>query len=212
MVGSAVNRTTSHRGRGGLSRVARWVHLYSAALVLVSMVFFAVTGFFLNHPELEPGEVERQQRVLTLPEWSRGPWPEDGPGAAVAIRLLQWLDTEHRISGVDFAVEYDPDDALLVFDLSGPGGGTVVEAYLEVGEAEVDTRRLTTLATLNNLHRAKHVTGFWRYLSDFSAVCMLVFCLSGAWLMLFNRQQRVPAVAVTAAGFGVAAFAVLALH
>ena len=195
-----------------INRAMRIGHMYSAAPVLLLMLFFAVTGIYLNHPGLNEGAVSTQQRMLDLPPWAAGGWDDAGPPPALVPELLQWLDREHGIAGIDFEVEYDAADAVLVIDLAGPDGTTLVEVFFEDQAVAVDRRELSLLATLNNLHRVKHVAGFWRLLSDFGAVCMVVFSISGCWLMFMNRLHRRQTSLVLFAGCGVFVFAAFLLH
>ena len=166
------------------------MHIYSAMPVLLLMIFFAVTGLYLNHPEFDAGDVTNQKQTLTLPkQLSALPnWPEYY--AQHSLLLLHWLDSEHNIRGVDFDIEWDDFDSLLILNLAGPNGSTVVEVLLEDREVLVDERQLSLLAMLNNVHRAKHVSGLWRLVSDLSAVCMLLFCFSGFWLVIMNKFER----------------------
>ncbi|MEM6999208.1 MAG: PepSY-associated TM helix domain-containing protein [Pseudomonadota bacterium] len=195
-----------------LTRIMRLSHIYSAAPVMLLMLFFAVTGLYLNHPELDDGEVITSQQTLPLPAWATGNWQSEGPPARVVLDILHWLDSEHLVSGIDFSVEYDEMDNLLIIDLAGPDGSTLVEVFFGDATVAVDRRELSLLATLNNLHRAKHVSGFWRYLSDFSAICMLVFCISGCWLIAVNKLERTQTSAVLLSGCGLFAFAAFVLH
>ncbi|MEM8661229.1 MAG: PepSY-associated TM helix domain-containing protein, partial [Pseudomonadota bacterium] len=195
-----------------INRLMRVSHIYSAASVLVSMLFFAVTGLYLNHPEFGEGSVATSQRNLELPAWAMGQWDESGPPTSVVLDLLHWLDREHQVSGIDFAVEFDDLDNLLVIDLAAPDGSTLVEVFFDDSTVSVDERRLSLLATFNNLHRAKHVSGYWLYLSDFSAICMLIFCISGFWLMTVNKLRRTQASMVVFLGCGLFVFAALIVH
>lgn len=190
----------------------RKLHIYSALPVLALMLFFSVTGLLLNHPEFEVGEVENEMQEFALPEWAveLPNWPENF--SSHSLLVLQWLDKEHGIRGVDFSTEWDEFDELLVLDLSGPNGSTVVEVFVSEQLVAVDKRKLSTVAMLNNLHRAKHVTGFWRALSDLSAICMLLFCLSGFWLVVVNRLERIPANIAMFVGTGVFVLAVYLMH
>jgi len=190
----------------------RKIHIYSALPVLILMVFFAVTGILLNHPELEVGEVENKRTEILLPRWAieLPDWPQNH--SSHSLILLQWLAKEHQIRGVDFAIEWDEYDELLIIDLSGPNGSTVVEVFFEDQLISIDHRQLSTVAMFNNLHRAKHVTGFWRAVSDISAVCMLLFCLSGFWLVVVNRLERIPANISMLMGSSIFIFAVFLMH
>lgn len=195
-----------------VTRVMRKVHIYSALPVLLLMIFFAATGFLLNHPDIEMGDVENTVTELRLPDWAKAlpDWPENY--SSHGLVLLQWLDKEHGIRGVDFATEWDEYDELLILDLSGPNGSTVVEVFFSEQRISVDSRQLSTIATLNNLHRGKHITGFWRAISDISAISMLLFSFSGFWLVVVNRLERVPANIAMLLGGGIFIFSVYLMH
>ena len=195
-----------------ITRFMRKVHIYSAMPVLLIMIFFAVTGIFLNHPDLDVGKVENKQHSIDLPQWviSLNSWDENY--ALHGLRILQWLDQAHGIRGVDFDLEWDDLDRLLIINLSGPNGSTLVEIFLEDSVAEVDQRELSTLAMLNNVHRAKHISGAWRFLSDLSAICMLLFCLSGFWLLLSNRMERRSANSTFALGSSLFLLIIYLMH
>lgn len=195
-----------------VTAIMRKVHIYSALPVLLLMIFFAVTGILLNHPELEMGEVDNKMSEIQLPDWAgeMPKWPQNY--GSHSLVLLQWLDKEHDIRGVDFSIEWDDYDQLLIVDLTGPNGSTVIEVFFADNLIAVDNRQLSTIAMLNNLHRAKHVSGFWRAVSDLSAVCMLLFCISGFWLVVVNRLERVPANISMVMGGGIFIFALYLMH
>lgn len=174
----------------GVSRLMRKIHIFSAMPVLVLMLFFAITGIYLNHPDWDRTQVERQQQTIRLPEnLTRLPdWSTHY--ASHSLTLLHWLEVEHGLSGVDFEIDWDEMDNLVILNLSGPNGSTLIEAFIDQGHAHVDTRRLSVIDMLNNVHRAKHVSGLWRFVSDLSAICMILFSLSGFWLVLVNRMER----------------------
>jgi len=195
-----------------LNSVMRKIHIYSAIPVILLMLFFSVTGILLNHPEFEIGEVEENAKEVALPEWAitLPDWSEQY--ASHSLLLLQWLDTTHQVRGVDFAIEWDELDNVLILDLAGPNGNTLVEVFVEDALVLIDSRKLSTVAMLNNLHRGKHVTGLWRAVSDVSAVCMVLFCISGLWLVVINRLERVPANIALVVGSGMAIFAIFLMH
>ncbi|NRA83350.1 MAG: PepSY-associated TM helix domain-containing protein [Gammaproteobacteria bacterium] len=72
--------------------------------------------------------------------------------------------------------------------LDSPAGNTVIEVFVDQKKIHIDQRQLSVLAMLNNIHRAKHTTGLWLYLSDISAVAMMIFCLS-VWVLACSNQS-----------------------
>ena len=195
-----------------INRAMRTVHIFSATPVLLTMLFFAVTGFYLNHPDLGEGAISTQQQTLKLPKWIAKEAEAATPSSATVSKLLTWLSDEHGISGIDLTMEYDELDNLLVLELSGPAGHTLVEVSFEEQTASLDQRELSLLAKLNNLHRAKHVSGLWVLLSDLSAFAMIIFSLSGCWLITVNRLQVRKATATILVGGGLFLTTALILH
>lgn len=194
-----------------INRWARWLHIYSAAPVLLLMVFFAVTGVLLNHLSWNLGATEQSSQSFDLPaELLELEWETES--SQTALSVLSWLDKEHDLNGVDIEINWELEEQLLLLHMEGPQGSYAVEVYPEDEVAEVFVRDLPFLEMLNNLHRGKHVTGFWRWLSDLSGICMLIFCLSGLWLLIVNTVQRTTTLSWVSAGSVVMVLAVYLMH
>jgi len=195
---------------GSVNRWVRWLHIYSAVPVLISMIFFAVTGFFLNHPDWPMGQTKTQEMSLTLPgEIASIDWQESP--SLFTLGVLQWLDREQGIRGVKMEIEWE-DDELLIITLEGPHTNQTVEVIPDEGVVEVFALTLPLMGMLNNLHRGKQVSDTWRLFSDLSAVFMLVFCLTGLWLVCVNRMQRVTSSAWISIGGAVFFVIVYLMH
>lgn len=194
-----------------LNRWARWLHIYSAAPVLLLMIFFALTGVLLNHGNWNLGATDQSSQTLDLPSTlSELEW--DHESTYTALSVLTWLDQTYAIHGVDIEITWALDEQLLLLHLDGPQGSYAVEVYPEEAVAEVFIRQLPFLEMLNNLHRGKHVNGFWLWLSDIAGLCMLVFCLSGLWLLLANTLQRTTTLSWVSLGSVVMVMAVYLMH
>ena len=108
----------------------------------------------------------------------------------VQLRDLFYFEQLIDIRGVDYEFEWDDFDALLIVTLQSPGSNTIIEYFSQEQRIEIEQSPFGLLDTLNNIHRAKHTTTLWRYTSDFSAIVMIIFCLSGLWLALINKNTR----------------------
>jgi hypothetical protein len=190
----------------------RVLHIYSAMPVLLLMLFFAITGVFLNHPDWDQTRSHKQNVSVSSPQWLTSADNWDNNFQQHGLRLLQWLDAQHDIRATKFSIEWDDYDRLLIMTLDSPAGNTVIEAMIDDAQIHIDQRQLSTLAMLNNVHRAKHTTGLWLYLSDASAVAMMLFCLSGFWLVVINRLQRKPAIAWFGGGSALFIFVIYMMH
>jgi len=195
-----------------ITALMRILHIYSAMPVLLLMFFFAITGVFLNHPNWDKTQSDKQNITVIAPSWLASAEDWESNFQQHGLRLLQWLDAQHNIRATKFAIEWDDFDRLLILNLDSPAGNTLVEAVVDDSEVIIDQRQLSPLAMLNNVHRAKNTSGLWLYLSDASAVGMILFCLSGFWLVVINRLQRKPAIAWFSGGSALFIFVIYLMH
>lgn len=195
-----------------ITATMRVLHIFSAMPVLLLMLFFAVTGLLLNHPDWDKTRSQQQQMTVPSPPWLTHTKDWQQNYQQQGLRLLQWLDLKHNIRATRFSIEWDDFDRLLILTLDSPAGNTVIEAFVDQQKIHIDQRQLSVLAMLNNIHRAKHTTGLWLYLSDISAVAMMIFCLSGFWLVIINRLQRRPALAWFSGGSIFFVFVIYLMH
>lgn len=194
-----------------INRWIRWLHVYSAAPVLLSMLFFAITGFFLNHPEIPLGETRTKQLELEIPDAiAAQDWQANK--TLYSLSILGWLDESQGIRGVKIEIEWDDVEDLLMIILEGPNASQTVEVFPEEGLVEVFTLSLPVMHMLNNLHRVKSVSESWRWFSDISAILMLIFCLTGLWLLFVNKLQRVTSVTWVTLGSAVFLVIVYLMH
>ena len=180
--------------------------------VLLLMLFFTVTGLILNHPDWDKTRSQQQQMTVPSPPWLTHTKDWQQNYQQQGLRILQWLDLKHNIRATRFSIEWDDFDRLLILTLDSPAGNTVIEAFVDQQKIHIDQRQLSVLAMLNNIHRAKHTTGLWLYLSDISAVAMMIFCLSGFWLVVINRLQRKPALVWFSGGSIFFVFVIYLMH
>lgn len=190
----------------------RDIHIYSAMFVLLLMLFFAVSGFFLAHPQLSSSDNPTREQTLTAPAWltNANNWPKNY--TRHGLELMLWLDKTADIRGVDYEFEWDEFDNLLIINLQSPGNNTLVEYFSEEQRIVISQSSFSFLDTLNNVHRAKHTNKLWGYLSDASAIIMLLFCLSGLWLALIHKATRRSSSQWFVAGSGLFIIALYLMH
>ena len=195
-----------------INALMRDIHIFSAMLVLLLMLFFAVSGFFLAHPDLSGNDSDAIQQDVTPPSWitQTKQWPERY--TQHGLKLMLWLDEQHNIRGVDYEFEWDEFENLLIISLQSPGGNTIVEYFKEENRIAIEQSEFSFLDMLNNVHRAKHTSTLWKYLSDISAIIMVLFCLSGLWLALIHKSTRRTSSQWFIAGSGICVFVIYLMH
>lgn len=186
-----------------VSSTPRWVrpvHTYSSMLMLIIMLFFTLTGLTLNNRQWLPKVAPETSRELALPTFlgQSQLWQQDPLLASSQVWL--WLQKEQRqISGeVDF--DWVADEQLLSIDVQRPGGYSLIEVSLLEQTVLVTEQAYGSMAILNDLHMGRHASLAWRWFIDIAAGVMLIFILSGFWLVLPMRRRRGRLLSLTGLG------------
>ena len=172
-----------------LKQLHQW-HWISAAVSLVGMILFAVTGVTLNHAASIPAEpvVSEQtavqpapllQRLETFPGETTDPVPD-----AVARWASDALDAE--IAGR--ASETTPEEIYVA--LAMPGGDGWVTIDRETGEALREKTTRGWVAYLNDLHKGRNAGVVWFWFIDVFAVACVIFAVTGLALLWLHARGR----------------------
>lgn len=192
----AARTRTRHRsarkpGQGNKSiRWVRTLHIYTSMLMLLVMLFFTVTGLTLNHREWLPEAPDARISELLLPgnlsdaqQWQATP-------LAQAEQVRRWLQREHGVAGNQVAFDWQPDEQLLMIDVKRPGGYSLAEVLPEEGVVLLEQQSYGAAAVLNDLHMGRYSGALWRAFIDLSALLMLLFTLTGLWLVMPQKKRR----------------------
>ncbi|MDP2714005.1 PepSY-associated TM helix domain-containing protein [Rheinheimera sp.] len=208
---------TEFRRGPALNKLMRVIHSYSSMLVLVLLLFFAITGITLNHPDLlysKAGQLSSQQ-VLSLPEPLRySSLPESEPQQAqIAAQFRDWLSTEHQVKASVFSYMFEPDDMVLELDFKRPAGYATAIVDFSANTAELELEFNGYLALLNDLHKGRNAGTSWIVLIDVTAVACIIFALTGFWLILKQPSRRSMGNSLAMLGIFISLFAyILSLH
>ena len=175
----------------------RTLHTYFSMLATVLFVFFASTGFMLNHPVwfgLDnsrttestvsiPAEVIAAKDKLALVEFLRA------HGVNGAVDKFDWPG-----EGEPFHVAFKSPKSQSDADITLPNGET---------HLTIETRGLPALLT--RLHTAKDAGPIWRLFLDATALLLLLVCMTGLvlWQSL-PKRRTVGSIAMVASVLAVA--------
>ncbi len=177
-----------------LSRLMRLLHSYSSMLVLVLLLFFAITGITLNHTALissTAGQYQHHQQIPLPDSLQRQALPaEPAAMAALADDIRHWLAEEHQLPSGRLQLEILPDEQALLLDFKRPAGYSSVWVDFAANTVEVDNYFAGYLALANDLHKGRDAGNSWRLLIDVTAVACIIFAVTGFYLMLLNRSRR----------------------
>lgn len=199
------------------SKFMRLLHTYSSMLVLVLMLFFALTGITLNHPMLINSKAgqESRQETLDLPahlQYSELP-EDEAEQEKIAAQFFNWLVKEHDVKAAVFNYQFDPDEMMLELDFKRPAGYAIVEVDFTESVAELETEFAGYIALVNELHRGRNAGLSWIILIDITAISCIIFALSGFYLVLRQPTRRSAGNTFALLGIFLAVFAyIFSLH
>ena len=178
-----------HRRSFWLKQLHQW-HWISAALSLIGMLLFAITGITLNHA----GQIEAKpvvaSRKATLPPdlkalLAKG--PEEGK-RPLPVQLEPFLD---QAVGADVAGregEWSADEVYVA--LARPGGDAWVSIDRETGAVEHEKTTRGVVSLLNDLHKGRNAGKAWGWFIDIFAAACVIFTVTGLILLQFHARAR----------------------
>ena len=190
---------------------ARWLttlhqwHWVSAAVSLVAMLLFAITGFTLNHAADIEGKPRVTQLQAQVPAALLADLPADNAPLPPALR--DWLDTTWNIATGGHEAEFSEDEVYL--SLPRPGGDAWLRISLPDGAAEYERTDRGWISYLNDLHKGRNTGAAWRWFIDIFAAACILFCATGVGILYLHARNRPMAWPVL--GLGLLLPALLAL-
>lgn len=173
---------------GFLRQTLRW-HWISAAICLVGMLLFAITGITLNHAGqimAKPQTVTREGELpaalrpaLRAAEAAKGELP-------AATRV--WLGEAMDVKAPAGPVEWSEGEAYVA--LPGPGADGWVTLDTESGVVAYERTERGWIAYLNDLHKGRNTGPAWSWFIDIFALACVVFCVTGLLLLQLHSKAR----------------------
>ena len=145
-----------------MRQMVKW-HWISAAICLVGMLLFAITGITLNHAgaiEAKPNTVEAE-----------GQLPAELLSVAKAA-AIEWTDEEAYVS------------------LPRPGGDGWVTFDVGTGAVVHESTSRGPVAYLNDLHKGRNTGAVWSLFLDVFAIGCVIFCITGLVLLQLHSKAR----------------------
>lgn len=166
-----------------LLSITRTLHIYVSMALLLLMLFFAFTGITLNHPDwFGASNALREKTEQPLPDFLL---PVEADSADWQEAAAHWLASEWQASRQQ--VEVSEDELLLV--QKGPGRYRSVLLDTEAAVVVAECLDYGLMAVLNDLHKGRNSGAVWSWVIDLSAVLMLLFSLTGAFLLLPQKRR-----------------------
>jgi uncharacterized protein len=201
-----LRRTTPRPARKPKSKLKTWYlkqlhtwHWVSAAISLVGMLLFAITGITLNHAgaiSANPSVTQRNGdlppallRLMARPDAEDSPLPapvaagvRDVVGIDVAQKAGEWSDSEVYVSA------------------PRPGGDAWVTIDRASGHMVAEITDRGWISYLNDLHKGRNAGSTWFWFIDLFAVACVIFTITGLLLLQLHARNRRSTWPLVAAG------------
>lgn len=192
---SAPPAAQTTKQKSGLTR-AFWVrqfvtwHWMSAALALLGMIAFAITGITLNHAGDIAAQPVVHERTVTLPAnllSAVSGRPSEGRRVLPA-NVATWADQEFSISSVGRDAEWSSNEIYLA--MARPGGDAWISIDRQTGEVTHQDTWRGWIAYFNDLHKGRNTGQAWAWFIDIFAAACVLFCVTGLGLLWFKSAPR----------------------
>ena len=172
-----------------LKQLHQW-HWISAAISLVGLFLFAVTGITLNHAASIPATpvVTEQTATLPAPLVERLQDLSNEDTAPVPDAVARWASAELNVSIAGRPTETTTDEVYVA--LAEPGGDGWLTIDRATGEAVHERTTRGWVAYLNDLHKGRNTGAVWFWFIDVFAVACIVFAVTGFGLTWLHARQR----------------------
>ncbi|WP_132091057.1 PepSY-associated TM helix domain-containing protein [Caulobacter sp. BK020] len=172
-----------------LKQLHQW-HWISAALSLVGMLLFAVTGFTLNHAgqiEAQPKVVSRKATVPAELLYLLASGPPEGK-RPLPPQLETWLDKAVDADIAGREGEWSQEEVYVA--LPRPGGDAWISIDRATGAVEHEKTTRGAISLLNDLHKGRNAGKAWGWFIDIFAGACVVFAVTGLILLQFHARAR----------------------
>jgi hypothetical protein len=166
--------------------------MVSFAIVL----FFAVTGLTLNHPDWFSGQVKTRQSQGPIDRALLG----TGTSAPDTRGLVENIRAREHLHGAVAAEDTRVDDSEISFSYKAPGYSADVSTDRQRGTYELTEVRNGFVAVLNDLHKGRDSGKAWGWVIDVSAVLLTLVSLTGLLILWFIYKRRASGLIIALVG------------
>ena len=185
--------------KGAFYRTCRMLHAYLSAAAFILLMFFAMSGFLLNHPGWFGPERRSDGPIAINLDADRIDDAISNAGAGKS--LAEMVAEQARLRGAFQDADILDDEVYLHF--SGVKGTSDVIIDLESGVAEVDVSQANMTSIIHDLHRGKDAGPFWKRLIDVTALLIVAMSLVGLILFLSLRFRLATSMKIMATTLGI---------
>jgi hypothetical protein len=171
-----------------LKQLHTW-HWVSAAISLVGMLLFAITGITLNHASTISAEPKVTQGSAILPapllaELKATP----AEGAPLPDAVADHVESAVALEAHGKPGEWSEEEVYVA--LPGPGRDAWVSIDRATGDITSELTERGWISYFNDLHKGRNSGDAWFWFIDVFAVACIVFTITGLFLLQLHAKHR----------------------
>lgn len=187
--GQGAKKKNKARRAWWLKQLHSW-HWISAAVSLIGMLLFAITGITLNHAASITATPDVTEASASLPapllaQLEADPADEHAPlPAPVAAHLAKAV----KLDPAGRAAEWSEDEVYI--GMPGPGRDAWISIDRATGDVMSEITDRGWISYLNDLHKGRNTGDAWFWFIDVFAVACVVFTITGLFLLQLHAKHR----------------------
>lgn len=172
-----------------LRQLRQW-HWISAAISLIGLILFSITGITLNRAALIGSEPVTTERTAGLSEPARAALAAFGDETTdpVPAPVAEWVASELKLKIAGKPTETTAAEVYV--SLPRPGGDGALTIDRASGEAVAEVTTNGWIAYLNDLHKGRNTGPVWAWFIDIFAVICIVSAVTGLALLYLLATGR----------------------
>jgi hypothetical protein len=182
--------------------LVRTVHIYLGSLAVGILLFFAATGFLLNHSAwFGLDDARTRTESIQLATGALG-----GPDKLLVVEELR-----QRLGPVGGLTAFEVESEELRVTFKRPGSRTEAVVDRKTGQTQVTLEGRGAGGIITDLHKGANAGQWWPYVIDSAAVLLAIAGVSGLVLLIWLPRRRwlVTALAGVGIGVGILVYAIL---
>ncbi len=169
--------------------IARLIHVYVSMALLTLLLFFSVTGITLNHPEwFSRHQAQVIEQEFTIKSIAEFPITNNQITDEQQRAITAKIEQAFLISLKNVKPELMSGEVF--YSLKQAGKSSSIAVVLETGEAFFEQTHYGWWAVLNDLHKGRNTSKFWRWILDLSSLLFIVFAITGFVLAIPQKRFR----------------------
>ena len=172
-----------------LRHLHQW-HWVSAAICLISMLLFSITGITLNHAAQIPAKptVTTHEAKLSAPLLARLKNESGAERAPLPSVVSEWIEDQMNLDTAGRTAEWSEDEVYV--SMPRPGGDAWLSIARDSGEIHYERTDRGAISFLNDLHKGRNAGPMWGWFIDLFAVACVLFAGTGLFLLKMHSSRR----------------------